>query len=1758
MKEQSRDWGKFLLEAESMRLQEDEKGSSAVPFAKMILNGQNFSEVVRPCSRTVKVLVSAIPDEMSHELSVLEKEVFPFVSDLCRYLGWHAEFIIPPRQRFDFGRNSLDIPSCTVHTMRKCAEFSESTFFIGFIGGKHGEANVPTQISSELFGKVTRFLEVQGHDPKIIKELYKQDKNKCEEPLYLLQSDITELLFDLVKSEGVSEHAGASFSDPIDRLLLYSYSLVQGRKLLQLAFKSLLELPESQRLLNSASMTECMLAGEISKLWRPKDVGAILVHRDIGELKSHWKSKVADCYMNMAPSSLELQIDEYIKQQQFQQTMQGAHPFQHFQYSVPWYTHDAPAPPSLTRRGSNARRKSVLFQQFAQFAAVTFRSSGKGSEPSSPALLPTVDENETEHENSFERLQKAVNLSRRNSVVIDLPVAAKGSQLLEVPPHRGIFKRNSVMTLGSTEENDYERWQEDPSSLQWYSADSQQEAEGINPDECEAHEKYINNLANAVCSSLCRSTLEKYAASSYDRDPLLSQLVRDRYMIQQASSQLVGRSKYLQLIRHYLEADTTSPFVVYGEDGFGKTSVMAKAIVQASQKFNKKPKPIIVHRFLREKTHATTFMESILHQLQLVSGKPTAVTGPLSQIELIHAFRKTLASVGAIQNVFLFVDGMENISERDNGLSFQWLPRLLPPGVRMVLCINASCKTGLHALQKRIQGKRAFSLKVRGLKEDEQTQFIERILAKSKRTLSEAQLEVVQKLIGKTGNPLLLDYFSLTVTKWKSQSSLVQYSMSETVEGAFQDYLNELEHFFGVDPVSRVFSLLCVARHGWTTTEMLHLLSMDIDCIRSCEPQQGGFLDSIKDVVRFPHHNWLRLAYAMRWAIQEEYSSLGMRWVLRHAVFRRICLQRYILDETQMARIHRGICKFLSGSSVSGQMVNLFPSRGGPERFVFFGHPQQPLIYQFNVVEESQTTRLLRGSQINERKVRELPYHQVLSKEITTLRQTLHSVEFVQAKCAIGEIEDLLEDYLTAFETLGPLLTPIVVASERFVRRNLMHLRRDPSCALQMALLEHSSSPLFAEAVREVKTQVGMDRKFFVPIHIQQIDTRCMATFVGHGAETTCAAFSSDNGLLVSGCKDTKLYLWNTISRSQLASFAGHSHAVLDLVFTTDDAGIVSTDGVTIRYYDVETGDCLWNLTGKIEPYIHGLSLQREDGTILTGKPLDIRPLALSASGKYVASVPKLSRSIGIRDIVSRELIVTLEGCTSPISYATFSIDGKLMAAGTERGMVYVWELPKGTLLFSMRGHKGKVLFLIFSGDSEFLASTSMDRTARIWDVRGSSAPSDNKKHVKSTFNGGEDELELAATGISEGTNTQPELDPFVGMNAEDLSKEIDRLADTTNIPMLKKTVHHIFEYKALLDEDMREMEQSMGVLTVLPNGKQAASSGHLVEEPASSQSEPHGKAQRRIDTQHEGGIFCLSYSEDGQYLASGGADCKLHIWDSQLAMQAATEGHYKRIHRVAWAPNEGYDFRCLASGSFDATVKLWRLNEEDNASSTCGLREIKSLDYHKDIISGIAFQKREYVYVAGVDGAISKTDMKTMELTGLHPINQDGIVALAISPNHKWLAAGCSDMSLRILDPDTLTGHKRLVGPTASIVATCFDDPAQQLLSLSRNGELLVWDVRTWKQLISHKCTHDNGATGACFVADCIATVGSDAGLRLWSNHPAPETAVYASSPILCVATYPGSQRACFGMANGSIQVYESMLDIKAHKSLQLLSGSP
>jgi serine/threonine protein kinase len=153
----------------------------------------------------------------------------------------------------------------------------------------------------------------------------------------------------------------------------------------------------------------------------------------------------------------------------------------------------------------------------------------------------------------------------------------------------------------------------------------------------------------------------------------------------------------------------------------------------------------------------------------------------------------------------------------------------------------------------------------------------------------------------------------------------------------------------------------------------------------------------------------------------------------------------------------------------------------------------------------------------------------------------------------------------------------------------------------------------------------------------------------------------------------------------------------------------------------------------------------------------------------------------------------------------------------------------------------------------------------------------------------------------------------------------------------------------------------------------------------------------------HRDRITSLVVSPDGQTLVSSSYDKTVRLWDLQHdQLNNTLLAHSDRVNAIAICPA----WRTMVSGSSDRNVKIWDLNPEE---------PFRTLAAHTDSVNCLTFHPNGQLFASGSeDRTINLWDAETGDrLSTLR--HAWGVNTLAFSPDGEVLVSGSSDETIKI-----------------------------------------------------------------------------------------------------------------------------------------------
>ena len=217
---------------------------------------------------------------------------------------------------------------------------------------------------------------------------------------------------------------------------------------------------------------------------------------------------------------------------------------------------------------------------------------------------------------------------------------------------------------------------------------------------------------------------------------------------------------------------------------------------------------------------------------------------------------------------------------------------------------------------------------------------------------------------------------------------------------------------------------------------------------------------------------------------------------------------------------------------------------------------------------------------------------------------------------------------------------------------------------------------------------------------------RMVLTIRAHDERTISVAFSGNGRWLGSTGWEGTVRLWNAETGGLVRTFDGPRGIALSVAISPDSKRIASafTDG-TVRIWDAADGQELWRL-----------ACETFEGFASVAPNV----VAFSPNGRWLAAcsnpVDRTAGEARVFDAATGQGIFTLRGHTSNVTSVAFSPDGRRIATSSFDRTIKLWETETGQEVFTLRGHTSGVLSVAFSPDGRQLASGSIDSTAKVWD----------------------------------------------------------------------------------------------------------------------------------------------------------------------------------------------------------------------------------------------------------------------------------------------------------------------------------------------------------------------------------------------------------------------------------------------------------
>ncbi|KAF3886718.1 MULTISPECIES: WD40 repeat domain-containing protein [Nostocales] len=402
-----------------------------------------------------------------------------------------------------------------------------------------------------------------------------------------------------------------------------------------------------------------------------------------------------------------------------------------------------------------------------------------------------------------------------------------------------------------------------------------------------------------------------------------------------------------------------------------------------------------------------------------------------------------------------------------------------------------------------------------------------------------------------------------------------------------------------------------------------------------------------------------------------------------------------------------------------------------------------------------------------------------------------------------------------------------------------------------------------------------------------------------------------------------------------------------------------------------------------------------------------------------------------------------LEGHSAIVYSVSFSPDGKIIASTSGDRTVKLWS-KNGQLLRTLKGHGGDVYSVSFSPDGQLLASASADNTIKLWSLDG--------KQLK-TLRG--------HSGNVYSVSFSPDGRLLASASGDNTVK-LWSLERGTLLTTLKGHKNWVMS------------------VSFSPNGKTIAS-GSLDKTVKLWSSDGH---LLRTLNGHSDIVQSVSFSPDGKTIASGSLDGTVKLWSSDGSKSRTLKGHGSGIYSVKFSP----DSKTLASGSGDKTIKLW---SSDGS-------ELSTLKGHSGGIASVSFSPDgKTLASASADNTVRLWSNERTFTTLKGHYNR--VYSVSFSPNGKTLASASGDTTVKLW-----SSHGSLLGTLGKhlneVYSVSFSPDGKIVASASGDKTIKLWSLKS-RQFKTLK-GHSDAVESVSFSPDgkIVASASDDKTIKLWS----------------------------------------------------------
>lgn len=353
-----------------------------------------------------------------------------------------------------------------------------------------------------------------------------------------------------------------------------------------------------------------------------------------------------------------------------------------------------------------------------------------------------------------------------------------------------------------------------------------------------------------------------------------------------------------------------------------------------------------------------------------------------------------------------------------------------------------------------------------------------------------------------------------------------------------------------------------------------------------------------------------------------------------------------------------------------------------------------------------------------------------------------------------------------------------------------------------------------------------------------------------------------------------------------------------------------SADGRTLLTASRDKTAKLWALDEGRE-----LETFQHDGEVYEAAFVPYSALVVTLSGKKTVKVWSLKNPY----------ITLLRGHTALVGRVLFSPNGRMIVTTSWNGTAKLWHRD-GTEITTLKGHQERVREVSFSPDSKLIATSSDDKTVKLWSAQGILLQTFQTGAVakRLSFDRNSQTIAIGIPSETDQDDSTVQLFTVSGYRIKTLAHQWSPVFSPYSPIFATSYNNKVYLWTrtgtllSTLEGVHRDVIKNV---SFSPDGQLVATaSADTTVQLWNMKGEPVKTLRGHIDQVGE-----VKFSPDGKTLLTGGEDTTAKLWNLQGEVLHTLEGHTEKVFQAQFSP----DGKLIATAANDQTVKLWNVQGE-------------------------------------------------------------------------------------------------------------------------------------------------------------------------------------------------------------------------------------